>query len=77
MTLGWSVAGRLGRWAINSVVTVAVLYLLVGRRNLPWVWATVGVGTALTLGCFSPSTPTSPGSVAGRGPAGSTASAAS
>ena len=52
MTLGWSVAGRLGRWAISSVVTVAVLYLLVGRHNLAWVWATVGVGTALTLVLF-------------------------
>ncbi len=49
MTLGWSIAARVVRWLISAGVTVAVFYLLAGRWDLPWLWATAGVASLLTL----------------------------
>ncbi|HEY6853715.1 MAG TPA: isoprenylcysteine carboxylmethyltransferase family protein [Gemmatimonadales bacterium] len=49
MKLGWSVPARLLRWVLGCLVNAAVPYVLTGRRDLPWVWATVVVGCLLTL----------------------------
>ncbi len=49
MTLGWSVWARLARWLLSAAITVAVLYLLAGRWDLPWLWATGATGSLLTL----------------------------
>ncbi len=50
MTFGWSVGARIARWLISAAITVAVFYLLAGRWDLPWLWATAALGSLLTLG---------------------------
>ncbi|HEX4601602.1 MAG TPA: isoprenylcysteine carboxylmethyltransferase family protein [Gemmatimonadales bacterium] len=45
MTLGWSVPARLVRWVSSAAITVAVCRALAGRWDLPWMWATAGVGS--------------------------------
>lgn len=49
MTLGWSVPARVGRWAASAAITVAAVRVLAGRWDVPWIWATVGVASALGL----------------------------
>jgi len=49
MKLGWSVPERLLRWVLGSALNAAAPYLVTGRRDLPWVWATVALGSLITL----------------------------
>ncbi|OLC67777.1 MAG: hypothetical protein AUH78_27575 [Gemmatimonadetes bacterium 13_1_40CM_4_69_8] len=49
MKLGWSVGARLMRWAAALVLNVVCLYALTGRRDLPWVWATMISGSIIAL----------------------------
>ncbi len=37
------------RWVLSGVATVAVVYLLAGRWDLPWMWAMAGVGLLAVL----------------------------
>lgn len=52
MTLGWSLGARLLRWLFGAAVTVAVFYLLAGRWDLPWLWATAAVALLQALAMF-------------------------
>ena len=49
MTLAWSIAARVARWAAISAVTVAACRVLAGRWDVPWMWATVAVALLVAL----------------------------
>lgn len=49
MTLGWSLPERLVRWGSSAAISLAFCRVVAGRWDLPWVWATMGVGVLEAL----------------------------
>ena len=52
MALGWSIGARLLRWLAASIASLASFFLLAGRWDLPWLWATGLVASLLGLAMF-------------------------
>ena len=49
IALGWSTGTRILRWLINTALMVGAFYVLAGRWDLPWLWATAAVGSLVGL----------------------------